>query len=149
MLAAITLVGTLVATVVVGAFDAVLLLGAPAFFVWTLAGALSPPAAGGFAVESGVPELGPALVFGLGVLAAGRSAAQLAAMSTFSASTRPAALERAVMLDPGSYRIRMRLAQSFLARGECARARGDARAAHGLFPSAGEPKRDIAACDGR
>src|SRR5947209_2048837 len=39
----IALVGTLLATAVVGAFDAVLLLAVPTFFVWTLAGALAPP----------------------------------------------------------------------------------------------------------
>ena len=46
VLTAIALVGTLAAAAVVGAFDAVLLVAVPAFFVWTLAGALSPPAAG-------------------------------------------------------------------------------------------------------
>ena len=149
VLTAIALVGTLTATVIVGAFDAVLLLGAPAFFVWTLAGALSPPATGGFAIETGVAELAPAVVFGLVVLGTGRSAAQLAAMSTFSASARTSSLDRAAVLDPGSYRMRMRLAQAYLARGDCARTRGEAQAAHGLFPSAGEPRRDIAACNGR
>src|SRR4029077_21024358 len=46
VLTAIALVGTLVAVAVVGAFDAVLLIAVPTFFVWTLAGALAPPAAG-------------------------------------------------------------------------------------------------------
>ena len=40
VLTAVALVGTLAATAVVGAFDAVLLLAAPAFIVWTLAGVL-------------------------------------------------------------------------------------------------------------
>lgn len=149
VLTAIALVGTLVATVVVGAFDAVLLLGAPAFFVWTLAGALSPPGTGGFVIDTGVSELAPAIVLGLGVLTVGRSATQLAAMSTINASTRTAALERAAVLDPGSYRIRMRLTQAYLARGDCHAARSQARVARELFPSAGEPKRDLAACSGR
>jgi len=47
VLTAIALVGTLVAVAVVGAFDAVLLIAVPTFFVWTLAGALAPPGAGG------------------------------------------------------------------------------------------------------
>jgi O-antigen ligase len=149
VLTAIALVGTLAATLVVGAFDAVLLLAAPAFFVWTLAGSLSPPGTGGFVIESGVAELAPVIVVGLGILTAGRSATQLAAMSTINASTRTAALERAAMLDPGSYRIRMRLTQAYLARGDCRAARSEARAARALFPSAGEPKRDLAACAGR
>ncbi|MDB4877234.1 MAG: hypothetical protein JWM41_3680 [Gemmatimonadetes bacterium] len=149
VLTAIALVGTLVATAVVGAFDAVLLVGAPAYFVWVLAGALAPPGAGGIELEAGVHQLGPALVLGVGVITVGRSAAQLAAMATYSASTRTAALEQAVKLDPGSYRIRVRLAQAYLARGDCAHARVQAHAAHDLFPSAGEPKRDIAACGGK
>jgi hypothetical protein len=58
-------------------------------------------------------------------------------------------LAQAVQLDPGSYRIRVRLAQAYLARGDCAHARVQAHAAHDLFPSAGEPKRDISACGGK
>jgi O-antigen ligase len=149
VLTAIALIGTLIATAVVGAFDAVLLIGAPAFFVWTLAGALAPPRPGNVELEWGVHQLGPALVFGIGVISIGRSATQLAAMTVYSASTRPAVLAQAVQLDPGNYRIRVRLAQAYLARGDCARARVQAHAAHDLFPSAGEPKRDISACGGK
>ena len=149
VLADLALIGTLTATIVVGAFDAVLLLGAPTFIVWTLLGVLSPRPTTGVTVERGVSELGPVVVFGLGVLTAGRSAGQAAAMSTFSASARSSALERAALLDPGSYRIRMRLAQAYLARGDCRRSHNQAQAARNLFPSAGEPKRDIAACEGR
>ncbi len=146
VLTAIALVGTLIATAVVGTFDAVLLIATPAFFVWTLAGALAPPSSGGLRLESGVRELAPVVVFALGAIAVVRSATQLAAMAQYTASTRVASLERAAMLDPGNYRIRTRLAQAYLARGDCRHARVQASAAHDLFPSAGEPKRDLSAC---
>jgi hypothetical protein len=67
-------------------------------------------------------------------------------MSVFSTSTRAATLERASLLDPGSYRIHMRLAQSYAGRGNCQRVRPHARAARRLLPNAGEPRRFIAMC---
>ena len=70
-------------------------------------------------------------------------------MGVYSASTRVSALERAVTLDPGSYRLRMRLAEAYMSRGDCTRARPQARAARDLFPSAAAPKRIIASCSGR
>jgi O-antigen ligase len=148
-LTAIALIGTLVATAVVGAFDAVLLVAAPAFFVWTLAGALAPTRNGNFELEAGVRGFGTLGVLVMGVIAVGRSATQLAAMAVFSSGTRTVSLQQAVRLDPGTYRIRTRLAQAYLARGDCKNARVHAHAAHDLFPSAGEPKRQIAACGGR
>ena len=150
VLTAIAFIGTLIATAVVGAFDAVLLLAVPTFFVWTLAGALAPPPPEGKRayIGWGVRELAPVLVFGLGVLAVGRSAFQLAAMSVFTESMRGASLERASLLDPGSYRIHMKLAQSYADRGSCDRARPHARAARTLFPNAGEPRRYLGMCGG-
>ena len=147
-LTAIALIGTLVATAVVGAFDAVLLIAVPTFFVWTLAGALVPPPTGGKTIESGVRALVP-LVALLGVVAVGRAALQIAAMSVYSGSTRTAAVDRAATLDPGSYRILTRAAALHLARGDCARARPAAHAAHALYPTAAEPRRQIADCGGR
>ena len=47
---------------------------------------------------------------------------QIMAMATYDASTRVASLESAARLDPGSYRIRVRLAQAYIARGDCTRA---------------------------
>ncbi|MEO6878259.1 MAG: hypothetical protein ABI205_07250, partial [Gemmatimonadaceae bacterium] len=89
------------------------------------------------------------IVAGLGAIAIVRSAAQVGSMGIFSSSTRTAAVAQAESFDPGSYRIRVRLGQAYLARGDCARARVHARAAHNLFPSAAEPKRAIAACGGK
>ncbi|MEP6492723.1 MAG: O-antigen ligase family protein [bacterium] len=149
VLTAIALVGTLVAVAVVGAFDAVLLVAAPTFFVWTLAGALAPPASSAFTLETGVRPLGPAVAVGLAAVMVGRTAAQIAAIVVFSTSAKLAAIDRAAHLDPGSFRIRTRLAQAYIARGDCVRGRPQAHAAHDLFPSAAEPRHQIAACGGR
>jgi hypothetical protein len=148
VLTAIALIGTLAATIVVGAFDAVLLVAVPTFYVWTLAGALAPPA-DGVTVGAAVRELGPVLALGVGVVTVGRSVFQLAAIVTFSTSSRLTAMGQAATFDPGNYRIQTRLAQAYLSRGDCARARPHARAARMLFPNAGEPRRELAACGSR
>jgi hypothetical protein len=146
VLTAIALVGTLIATAVVGAFDAVLLIAVPTFFVYTLAGALAPPPGGGAAVSAGVPQLAPVVVFVVALIAIARSAFQLAAIATFSTSSRLAAMDRAALFDPGSYRIQLKTAQAYLARGDCRHARPHAAAAHGLMPSAAEGRHVAAAC---
>jgi len=148
VLTAIALVGTLVAAIVVGSFDAVLLVAVPTFYVWTLAGALAPPA-DGITVGAGVHELGPVLTVGLGAVTVGRSAFQLAAIVTFGTSAQLTAIGQAAAFDPGNYRIQTRLAQAYVSRGDCARARPHARAARMLFPNAAEPRRLLAACPGR
>lgn len=148
-LTAIALVGTLAATAVVGAFDAVLLVAAPTFFVWVLAGALAPEVDGRWTLETGVRRLGPVLVCALGAVAVGRSVLQLASMDVYTRASHVADLDRAALLDPGNYRIQTRAAQAHLTRGDCARARPRAHAAHALFPSAAEPRRQIADCGGR
>lgn len=149
VLTAVALVGTLAATAVVGAFDAVLLLAAPAFIVWALAGALAPPGASKLTLSTGVRGVGIVVTLVFGAIAIGRSTTQLVAMGVYSASTRTSALDRAVTLDPGNYRLRMRLAEAYVARGDCVHARSHGRAARDLFPNAAAPKRIIAACGGR
>jgi len=149
VLTAIALVGTLAATAVVGAFDAVLLVAVPTFFVWTLAGALSPPTSGGMQFGGGALELAPVVVFGLGALIVLRSAGQLTAIATYATNTKTSALDVASHFDPGNYRIHVRLAQAYLGRGDCTRAKAHARSARGLFPNAAEPKRVLAACGSR
>jgi O-Antigen ligase len=148
VLTAIALVGTLVATAVVGAFDAVLLIAVPTYFVWTLAGALRPQS-GGAEAEVDVRRFVPLLIMGVAVIVIGRSAFQVAAITVASTSTKTDALARATLLDPGNYRLRTRLAEAYLGRGDCAHARSQARAARDLFPSAAEPKRVLAQCGGR
>jgi hypothetical protein len=146
VLTAIALIGTLVATAVVGAFDAVLLLALPTYFVWTLAGALSPPATATATLQRGIPDFAPALAFGACVVAVGRCAFQLAAIGVFSTSSKAASWNTAATLDPGNYRIHTRVAQAYLARGDCRRAAPQARSARALFPNAAEPKRVLSAC---
>jgi O-antigen ligase len=146
VLTAIALVGTLAATAVVGAFDAVLLIAVPTYFVWALAGALAPPGVGASTIERGVPEFGAAIVLVVGVIMVGRGVGQFAAIGFFSTSTKSAVWSRAATFDPGNYRIHTRLAQAYLSRGDCTHARTQARAARGLFPNASEPKRQLSAC---
>ncbi len=148
VLTPIALLGTLVATAVVGAFDAVLMIAVPTFFVWTLAGALRPPS-GGAEVEVRVPRFVAPVATILAIVIIGRSAGQAGAIALASSSTSLNSLVRSTVLDPGNYRLRNKLAQTYIGRGDCTRARPQARAARDLFPTAAEPKRYIAQCGGR
>jgi O-antigen ligase len=148
VLTPIALLGTLVATAVVGAFDAVLMIAVPTFFVWTLSGALRPPT-GGAEVEVRVPRFVAPLLAVVAVVIIGRSAGQAGAIAMASTNTSINSLARSTVFDPGNYRLRTRLAQAYIGRGDCTRARPEARAARDLFPSAAEPKRYIAQCGGR
>lgn len=147
-LAACALVGTIAAVAVVGMFDAVLLLPPPALLTWAALGALSPVPRERTAIDLGLGKraLFVFVVAALGALAVWRSASQLAAMSIFSTSTRTSRLEGASVLDPGNYRIHLRLADGYLRRGSCARARAHATAARELYPSAPAPKRVLSRC---
>lgn len=147
-LRATTLLGTLGVLLVVGSFDAVLLLPVAALCAWALLGALSPPSRERRAVEMGAGRrLGSALVLGAVLaLAATRSATQLAAMSLSSTTSRAARLEAAARLDPGSYRLHVRLASAYLGRGSCTKARPHATLAHDLFPNAPAPRRILRSC---
>jgi O-antigen ligase len=147
---ALALGGTIVSTVVVSAFDAVLLLAAPTLLVWTLLGALREPRPGrGLTITRGVHQWGPVLVFALGLLAVGRSLGQSIAMAIFNGTTRTSRLETASLLDPGSYRIHVRLASAYVDRGDCAQAKPHARSARALFPNAAQPRELLAACGER
>jgi Flp pilus assembly protein TadD len=84
-----------------------------------------------------------------GGIAVARSAFQLAAIATYSTSSRLATLDRASSYDPGSYRIHARLSAAYLSRGDCSHARPEARAARALFPNAAEPRRILASCGGK
>jgi len=96
---------------VVGCFDAFLLLPAPAFLVWGLAGAL---AARGPALRS--VEISPrargrlvaaaALLWGAALL---RGSGQIAAMAVYSGARGRSQVRAAALLDPGNARIRARL----------------------------------------
>jgi O-antigen ligase len=144
--AALMLTGTITATVIVGLFDAVLLIAVPTLFFWLLAGVLAPPVDGKQTIASGVHGFAPLVLLGLGVLSIGRSATQIAAMSTYSTSPRLSAIESAARLDPGNYRMQMRLADAYANRGDCTQAVGHARAARKLFPNAIDPRAILRRC---
>lgn len=143
----------LTATVVVGAFDAVLLLAAPAFIAWAALGVL--------AVESGAPDaaarpvrwpatprrLALAALAAAGALGSARALAQGTAMALFGTG-RASSIAAAGTFDPGSYRIRLRQAELAAQRGRCAEVRRHAAAAHALLPEAAAPRRLAARCRG-
>ena len=86
------------------------------------------------------------LVTILGGLSIARNSTQLGAMAVYESSTRASRVERAAELDPGSYRIHLRLAETYAKRGSCANVRLHAGAARELFPNAAAPKRLLARC---
>jgi O-antigen ligase len=139
---------TLVVVVIVGAFDAALLLPIPALVAWSLIGALSPASKERRAFELTAPHRVLALVTisAMAAIIVTRSAAQLTAMSIYATSFKTSSLERASTMDPGSYRIHARLAQLYLSRGDCRHARPHATAAKQLFPSSPMAKRLYASC---
>jgi hypothetical protein len=147
-MAAWALLGTIAVLLVVSTFDAVLLLPAPALVAWALLGALSPPSRPRAVVPISIPKRLAAIlvVLAFGGLAVTRSAAQVAAMSIYSGTTRAREVEHASELDPGSYRIHLRLAEAYARRGSCTNVRAHASAARDLFPNAPAPRRFLAAC---
>ncbi len=150
-LASLALLATVIAAVVVGAFDAVLLLPTPSAVLWPAIGALAPPTAARVVVS--FPRLvrlaSVAFLLAVGAAAATRSVTQALAMGLYGDGVRAVALTRAARLDPGSYRIRTRLAESDLRRGRCTGVRRNAGEAHRLFPNAPTPRRLLAACGSR
>jgi O-antigen ligase len=143
----LAIVATLIGVTVVGAFDAVLLLPVPTLFAWTIVGALASSARP--IREIALPPQTHRRVLGgvllLGLLFVGRSGAQTVAMGLF-ASGNSTLMEAASTLDPGSYRIRMLLAQRWLRAGRCARAVPHAAAARELFPNYPAPVRLLRTC---
>ncbi len=147
-LGACTMLGTLAILMVVGTFDAVLLLPVPALMAWTLLGALAPPSRERKAISLSLPmrALAMAAVAVVGGFAIVRSASQLSAMAIFSTTSRVTRLEEASALDPGSYRIHVRLAEGYARRGTCKRVIAHAGAARDLFPNAPQPRRLLSLC---
>ncbi len=149
-LAAFAGAGVLGIAAIEGTFDAVLLLPAPSIVIWAAAGALVPAGPAVRVVDLGAPTR---RMLALLLLVAGGSSTLLSvrkieAMGLYTNGGTVAALERAARLDPGSYRIRMRVADAWLGRGLCAKARPHALAARDLFPNAPAPKRLLARCPG-
>ena len=148
VLAQLVLAGTIVATMVVSAFDSVLLLGAPAFLVWSVIGATS-----GIRHEGREAKLSPrawgfaaAALLLLALASTARSATQTVSMMAVGRGGMTAGWVNGAEWDPGSYRINLRLADLYYRRGHCGTARGYARRAEGLFPHAPAPKRILNGC---
>lgn len=135
-LTAAAVVATVVAAGVAGAFDAVLLLALPAFLVWTALGALGVP------VPPAPKSLGTAgvtlLAIAISFFGAARSVAQIASMEAFTSYDSRASLRWAARIDPGNYRLQLRLARS----GKRAERCEHARAAYALYPNA-DAARDL------
>jgi hypothetical protein len=154
VLAQCVLAGTIVAMMVVSAFDVVLLLAAPSFLVWCVLGATSGIRdANGARRGREVPISPRALSFAavgiiLVVLASAvRSATQARAMSIVGRGGHTAGWVTGAMWDPGSYRINLRVAQLYSRRGHCSVALGYARQANALFPLAPEARRIRQSCE--
>lgn len=126
-LLAATLLGTLVGASVTGLFDAVLLLAVPTLIVWAALGALFVPT-----VATKPARVFLLVAIAIAGLGATRSAAQLTAMQIYTTHGNRASLMRAAQIDPGNYRLRLRLARIGRRQQRCEHA----RAAHALFPHA-------------
>lgn len=148
-LRALGLAGTVLATALVGAFDAVLLLGAPSLIAWALIGAMMAPVRERWSVVPSLAMRRVALVLALAFAALFivRALSQVIAMGTYDARpTRLTTIRMAARVDAGSYRLRMRAAEAHLTRGECRQARAHAEAARDLFPHAPAPRRVLRRC---
>ena len=148
VLAKVALIGTITATMVVSAFDAALLLAAPAFLAWTIIGAASGVGRHGRtrSLRRGVSGAGIGLACLLVAMGVARSATQLAAIARVGTGGQRAGWISAAPLDPGSYRISLRVAELQAARGRCATARPAAIQARSLFPHAAAPGRILRQC---
>ncbi|MFL5480135.1 MAG: O-antigen ligase family protein, partial [Gemmatimonadaceae bacterium] len=149
VLAQCVLAGTVVTTLVVSAFDVVLLLASPAFMVWSVLGATS-----GIRPRTHEVKMAPSWLTGAAaalvvasLIATARSATQLVAMSAVGRGGLTAGWVSGAMWDPGSYRINLRVAELYSRRGHCALARGYARQAVALFPHSPAARRIVRSCD--
>jgi Flp pilus assembly protein TadD len=90
--------------------------------------------------------LGAVTLVALFGVAGTRNALQLAAMQLYSENSKVSVLERASAMDPGNFRMHVRLGEWYVNRGSCTKARPHAIAARALFPSSPAARRLSAAC---
>jgi len=135
---AATLLGTVAGASVTGLFDAVLLLAVPTLIVWTAIGALLIPAP-----STRRMRLIVIVAIAISTLGAIRSAAQWIAMQTYVTRSDRTALARAAQIDPGNYRLRLRLARMGKRQQRCEHA----LAARALFPNAEAARAAARGCD--
>lgn len=140
------LLSVIVGAGVAGTFDAVLLLALPAFLVWLSLGLLYPPDP---VAESRSGTIGSAALVGLTliVVAGGavRSASQIFSMAAYTSESSEWML-RAAAIDPGNYRLQLRLARSGGGRSREVRCE-HGLAARDLFPNARAARNAAAGCD--
>jgi O-antigen ligase len=149
VLAQCVLAGTIVATMVVSAFDVVLVLAAPAFIVWAVLGAASGTRkpARELAVSSPALGLAAAALLVVTIVSVARSLTQTIAMTSVGRGGMTAGWVSGATWDPGSYRINLRVADLYSRRGHCSVARGYARRAVSLFPNAPAARRVARSCE--
>lgn len=148
VLARLVLAGTITATMVVSAFDASLLLAAPALLFWTAVGAASGAGQRKSENEARTSQWRWALmmIFVFSAVSVARSATQIAAMWEVGEGGVRAGWIRGAIWDPGSYRINLRVAELYANRGRCTAARQFATSARNLFPNAAAPQRILGRC---
>ena len=148
VLARLVLAGTIVGTMVVSAFDAVLLLAAPALLVWTILGASAGARRRGRQVTLSRREwtIAAAATMLIAVASTARSAAQTMAMSAVKQGGHTSGWVQGATWDPGSYRINLKIAQLYIRRGKCKAAGPYAKRALSLFPNAPAAKRALRQC---
>jgi O-antigen ligase len=148
VLVKVALIGTIVATLVVSAFDAALLLAAPAMLAWSVIGAASGVGRVGRPVTLKQGMWATVVVLTLLITGASvaRSAAQTVAILTVANGGLRDGWYVAAIWDRGSYRINLRSAELRANRGQCASARTYARRALALFPYASAPRRILQRC---
>lgn len=144
----LVLAGTIVATMVVSAFDAVLLLAAPAFLIWSILGAATGPKVRPrqLALSRKTWAIAAAGTLLIEVASTARSATQTRSMAVVGRGGQTAGWVRGAAWDPGSYRINVRVADLLSRRGRCATARRYAHRALALFPHSPAAKRIVGRC---
>jgi hypothetical protein len=134
---------------VVGAFDAVMLLGAPSFLVWSILGATSGIRRNARAIEVSprIVSLAAAALIIASLISTARSVTQTMAMSAVGRGGFTAGWVTGALWDPGSYRINLRVAELYSRRGRCTTALRYGRQAVSLFPHSPQARRIVRSCD--
>lgn len=139
----------LAVTLVIGCFDAQLLLPTPTFLIMGGLGAMLPASGEALRRPLGAGARGvlSAAVLGATLVFAGRLALELGAMHLYERGGE--SRELAAKMDPGNYRIRALLARSAADRGRCAEARRWAAAARQRMPHTPFPGQVLRRCGAR
>jgi O-antigen ligase len=149
VLAQCVLAGTVVTTMVVSAFDVVLVLAAPSFLVWSVLGATSGIRRNSREVQVSTRTLGISaiILMLLSLASVARSVTQTVAMTSVGRGAYTAGWVTGALWDPGNFRINLRVAELYSRRGHCSVARGYARQAVSLFPHSPQAKRIQRSCE--